>query len=347
MLDLLGQHLELPVAALLGDGQQRDAVRMLGYLFYIGDRRKTDLPYLGAEDATVDWYRLRHEEALTPDAVVRLAEAAQQRYGFKDFKLKGGVLAGADEVEAVTALKARFPDARITLDPNGAWAEEGVSLCRDMHDVLTYPRTLRGERDSPRESGRVGPPPAAHRHQHGGTDCARAQAVRCTASTSPGDPHSDHARIGSGAQLCQIGRPGARTNHHFDSHGLFKHKSARRHGDYTARTRLDLQGHQRGPGALTIARLGRSAAKPAGHRARNGPNPRAHSSTGEALGRPRLRRPKQYLSPMDVDSKRPCLVPRTRTERKQICKKPRCVQHHVPTTNLRQYDSPLRGNAGT
>jgi glucarate dehydratase len=139
MLDLLGQHLELPVAALLGDGQQRDSVRMLGYLFYIGDRRKTDLPYLGAEDATVDWYRLRHEEALTPEAVVRLAEAAQQRYGFKDFKLKGGVLAGTEEVEAVTALKARFPDARITLDPNGAWSlDEAVSLCRDLHDVLTY-----------------------------------------------------------------------------------------------------------------------------------------------------------------------------------------------------------------
>jgi glucarate dehydratase len=139
MLDLLGQHLELPVAALLGDGQQRDSVRMLGYLFYIGDRRKTDLPYLGAEDATVDWYRLRHEEALTPQAVVRLAEAAQQRYGFKDFKLKGGVLAGAGEVEAVTALKGRFPDARIALDPNGAWSlDEAVSLCRDLHHVLAY-----------------------------------------------------------------------------------------------------------------------------------------------------------------------------------------------------------------
>src|SRR6478735_4487061 len=43
-LDLLGQYLELPVAALLGpDGQQRDSVKMLGYLFYVGDRKKTDL----------------------------------------------------------------------------------------------------------------------------------------------------------------------------------------------------------------------------------------------------------------------------------------------------------------
>jgi len=91
LLDLQGQHLGVPVAALLGDGQQRDAVQMLGYLFYVGDRRKTDLPYASEPWAQDDWLRLRHEEALTPQAVVRLAEAAQNRYGFQDFKLKGGV----------------------------------------------------------------------------------------------------------------------------------------------------------------------------------------------------------------------------------------------------------------
>ena len=41
LLDLLGQHLNVPVAALLGEGQQREAVEMLGYLFNIGDREKT------------------------------------------------------------------------------------------------------------------------------------------------------------------------------------------------------------------------------------------------------------------------------------------------------------------
>ena len=66
---------------------------MLGYLFYIGDRTKTNLPYASAPEAPDDWLRLRHEEAMTPAAVVRLAEAAYARYGFNDFKLKGGVLA--------------------------------------------------------------------------------------------------------------------------------------------------------------------------------------------------------------------------------------------------------------
>src|SRR4029079_2703626 len=82
LLDLLGQHLEVPVAALLGEGQQRDRVEMLGYLFYVGDRAKTDLPYASEPDAGDDWLRLRHEKALTPEAVVRLAEAAHARYGF-------------------------------------------------------------------------------------------------------------------------------------------------------------------------------------------------------------------------------------------------------------------------
>ncbi|OXM87108.1 glucarate dehydratase [Paenibacillus rigui] len=139
LLDLLGQYLGVPVAALLGEGQQRSQVEVLGYLFYIGDRNKTGLSYVSAPDAEDEWFRLRHEEALTTDSVVRLAEAAHDRYGFNDFKLKGGVLRGEEEMEAVTALAQRFPQARITLDPNGAWPlAEAVRLCRGQQQVLAY-----------------------------------------------------------------------------------------------------------------------------------------------------------------------------------------------------------------
>jgi glucarate dehydratase len=139
LLDLLGQYLGVPVAALLGEGVQRNAVEMLGYLFFVGDSRKTNLPYRREPDAKIDWFRLRHDEALTPKAIVRLAEAAHAHYGFNDFKLKGGVLAGEQEIETVSALAARFPDARITLDPNGAWSlDEAVRLCRGMGGVLAY-----------------------------------------------------------------------------------------------------------------------------------------------------------------------------------------------------------------
>ena len=148
LLDLLGQHLGVPVAALLGEGQQRDAVEMLGYLFFVGDRGKTDLPYVGDLGADNDWFRLRHEAAMTPDAVVRLAEAARERYGFNDFKLKGGVLRGDDEIAAVTALHERFPQARVTLDPNGGWLlRDAIRLMRDMRGVVAYAEDPCGAED--------------------------------------------------------------------------------------------------------------------------------------------------------------------------------------------------------
>ena len=139
LLDLLGQHRGVAVADLLGTGRQRDRVEVLGYLFYVGDRKKTDLPYEPAPAVGDDWQRLRHEEAMTSAAVVRLAEAAHARYGFNDFKLKGGVCRGDEEMEAAAALAARFPKARVTLDPNGAWSlDEAVRLCRGQHHVLAY-----------------------------------------------------------------------------------------------------------------------------------------------------------------------------------------------------------------
>lgn len=139
LLDLLGKHLEVPVCALLGDGQVRDKALMLGYLFFVGDPDKTDLPYLREKDSDCEWYRVRREEALTPEAVVKLAEASKEKYGFNDFKLKGGVLAPMEEAKAVRALKERFPDARITLDPNGGWLlNEAVEVANTLTDVLTY-----------------------------------------------------------------------------------------------------------------------------------------------------------------------------------------------------------------
>ena len=148
MLDLLGQHLNLPVAALLGEGQQRSAVEMLGYLFFIGDRKKTDLPYRTEDQSDESWLRLRNQQALTPESVVRLAEAAHERYGFNDFKLKGGVLRGEEEIEVVKALHERFPKARVTIDPNGGWLlKDAVRLMRDLRGVVAYAEDPCGAED--------------------------------------------------------------------------------------------------------------------------------------------------------------------------------------------------------
>lgn len=140
LLDLLGQFMDVPAAALLGEGQQRASVPILGYLFFIGDRRKTNLPYRQADArGGSEWFRVRDEEALSAEAVVRLAEAARDHYGFEDFKLKGGVLAGDKEIEIAGALADRFPEARITLDPNGAWPlKEAIRLCEGKRHVLAY-----------------------------------------------------------------------------------------------------------------------------------------------------------------------------------------------------------------
>ncbi len=96
---------------------------VLGYLFYVGDRNKTDLPYLAHSPGDHEWYHLRHQEALSGEAVVRLAEAAQDRYGFKDFKLKGGVLPGEQEIETARALKnaSRMRASRWIRTVHGYW----------------------------------------------------------------------------------------------------------------------------------------------------------------------------------------------------------------------------------
>jgi glucarate dehydratase len=245
LLDLLGQHLELPVAALLGEGIQRDAVETLGYLFYVGDRRKTDLVYVDGAGAQNDWFRLRHEAALTPDAIVRLAEATHDLYGFADFKLKGGVLRGEDEIEAVTALARRFPKARVTLDPNGAWSlKDAVRLCKDMHGILAYAEDPCGAEDG--FSGReimaefrraTGLPTATNMIA---TDWRQlSHALRLGAVDIPlADPHfwtmQGSVRV---AQTCRDNGLtwGSHSNNHFDvSLAMFTHVAAAAPGKVTA-----------------------------------------------------------------------------------------------------------------
>ncbi len=244
-LDLLGQHLGVPVAALLGEGQQRDAVEMLGYLFYIGDRKKTDLPYASEPDADNAWSRLRHEVALTPEAVVKLAEAARERYGFNDFKLKGGVLRGDEEVEAIRALHERFPDARVTLDPNGGWLlKDAIRLMRDMRGVLAYAEDPCGAEDG--FSGRevmaefrraTGLPTATNMVATDWRQLSHALSLQ-SVDIPLADPHfwtmAGSVRV---AQTCRDWGLtwGSHSNNHFDvSLAMFTHVGAAAPGKVTA-----------------------------------------------------------------------------------------------------------------
>ena len=111
----------------------RDKVETLGYLFYVSDkeRAKPHLPYIDEADSADPWFRMRRSKMLTPDAIVSQAQCLHEKYGFHNFKLKGGVLAGSDEMQAVRALKKTFPGGRVNIDPNGAWSlQEAIDLCK-------------------------------------------------------------------------------------------------------------------------------------------------------------------------------------------------------------------------
>ena len=245
LLDLLGQFQQKPVAALLGKGQQRAEVEMLGYLFFIGDRRKTTLGYRDESTSAHAWHRLRNEEALTPESIVRQAEAAQERFGFQDFKLKGGVLSAAREVEAVRALAARFPQARITLDPNGAWLlKEAVEVCQNLKGILAYAEDPCGA-----EGGFSGREIMAEFKKATGlrtatnmvaTDWRQLEhALKLEAVDIPlADPH--FWTMQGSVQVAQVCSErgltwGSHSNNHFDiSLAMFTHVGAAAPGDVTA-----------------------------------------------------------------------------------------------------------------
>lgn len=245
LLDLLGKFLEVPVASLLGDGQVRTRVKMLGYLFYVADRKKTDLPYMSEEDSSIEWYRLRREEAMTPEAIVALAKASKELYGFDDFKLKGGVFSGKGEMEAVTALKDVFPEARVTLDPNGGWLlKDAIELCSKMHGVLTYCEDPCGAEGG--YSGRevlaefrraTGLPTATNMIATDWRQMAHSIALQ-SVDIPLADPHfwtmNGSVRVG---QLCEtMGLTwGSHSNNHFDiSLAMFSHTAAAVPGRVTA-----------------------------------------------------------------------------------------------------------------
>jgi glucarate dehydratase len=246
LFDLLGQHEGVPVAALLGEGIRRRSVQVLGYLFFVGDRRRTGLPYRDGSVGGDDWLRLRDEEALTAESVVRQAEAARARYGFTCFKLKGGVFSGQREMEVIAALAEKFPGARLSIDPNGAWSlAEAVSLCRDKGRLLAYAEDPCGA-----EGGLSGREVLAEfRRQTGlpvatnmvATDWSQLfDALRLGAIDIPlADPHfwtmQGSIRV---AELCRDRGGltwGSHSNSHFDiSLAMFTHVAAAAPGAITA-----------------------------------------------------------------------------------------------------------------
>jgi glucarate dehydratase len=325
LLDLLGQHRGVAVADLLGSGRQRDTVEVLGYLFYVGDRRRTSLPYVSAPEAADDWLRLRHEEAMTTSAIVRLAEAARAWYGFNDFKITGGVHAGETEMEAATALAERFPGARITLDPNGAWSlEEAVRHCRGRTDVLAYAedpcgaeRGLSGRETMAEFRRATGMPTATNMVA---TDWPELEdALRLHAVDIPlADPHfwtmQGSVRV---AETCRMHGLtwGSHSNNHFDiSLAMFTHVAAAAPGRVTAIDThwiwQDGQRLTRDPLAIRDGKLRLSGRPGLGIEVDMAALEKAHECHHRmGLGARDDAMAMQFLSPgWTFDPKRPCLV---------------------------------------
>ena len=219
---------------------------MLGYLFYIGDRSKTELDYLGEENSDAD---------VVPPPPRGGAHAGGDRRGSRRQRKsatasrtsssRAACSTAPTEIEAVTALPSAFPNARITLDPNGAWSlRRPSSLCRDLHGVLAYAEDPCGAEDG--YSGReimaefrraTGLPTATNMVA---TDWRQlGHAVQLHSVDIPlADPHfwtmQGSVRV---AQLCkEIGLTwGSHSNNHFDiSLAMFTHVAAAAPGQITA-----------------------------------------------------------------------------------------------------------------
>ncbi|MFC8452023.1 glucarate dehydratase family protein [Kitasatospora sp. NPDC057223] len=127
-LDLQGQLTGRPVVDLLG-GRVRDEVPYAAYLFY----KWAAHPGGAADDQEP------YGEALGPEGLVAQAKQLTDRYGFRSLKLKGGVRPPADEVAAIRALHAAFPDHPLRLDPNAAWTVETSQwVAAETEGLLEY-----------------------------------------------------------------------------------------------------------------------------------------------------------------------------------------------------------------
>jgi glucarate dehydratase len=124
-LDVQGKILGRPVSDLLG-GAVRDRVPFSAYLFY----KWAAHPGRPADS----W-----GEALDPDGIVAQARRMIDDYGFTAIKLKGGVFAPEQEIEAVRALRAEFPDHPLRIDPNAVWTvATSARVAQELDGIIEY-----------------------------------------------------------------------------------------------------------------------------------------------------------------------------------------------------------------
>ncbi len=123
-LDAAGRATGRRLCEMVG-GPVRESVEFAAYLFY---RYAADHPVILADPHLAD-SRGRGDHALDGWGEVRSAEAMaamaaqfRDRWGFRVFKLKGGVLAPEVERDSLIAMAERLgADSRLRIDPNARW----------------------------------------------------------------------------------------------------------------------------------------------------------------------------------------------------------------------------------
>jgi glucarate dehydratase len=147
-LDVQGHATGRPVSDLLG-GKVRDAVPFSAYVFYKWSAHPGHEP-----DA---W-----GEALDPAGIVAQAQRIVTEYGFTAIKLKGGVFPPDEEMAAIEALRAAFPNHPLRLDPNAAWTPQtSIKVASGLAGVLEYLEDPTPDLDGMAEVARQAPMPLA------------------------------------------------------------------------------------------------------------------------------------------------------------------------------------------
>jgi glucarate dehydratase len=128
-LDLIGKAVGQPVCDVIG-GRARDEVSFSAYLFY---------KHGGGGGVGADAREDEYGEVLTPEATVRETKQMMAQYGFREIKLKGGVLDPGVEVASIKALRQEFGKAfPLRIDPNCAWSvETSIEVGRALKEELS------------------------------------------------------------------------------------------------------------------------------------------------------------------------------------------------------------------
>lgn len=136
-LDLVGRHVGVPVATLLG-GVVRERVPYAAYLFYKHEGAGGERGF-GTDPGATGWAAARQAAALDAEGVVAQARAMVAEFGFTSIKLKGGVFEPAREVAAMKALAKAFPGLPLRLDPNALWTvDTAIRWGRELEGVVEY-----------------------------------------------------------------------------------------------------------------------------------------------------------------------------------------------------------------